>query len=162
VEGGRGGKGRAERESEESKKGWRAGRWVRARLNPTGEATREGTGRGTARGWCTSPPFFGKSRHICQIFVPEQNLADRSWARASERASERERERERTRIAGSEGTRRLKWIGFVRLYGACTCVYSTTNALISSLAPETSPPSPPISGQTCQLLREIIASNVTR
>lgn len=22
----------------------------------------------------TSPPFFGKSRHICQIFVREQNL----------------------------------------------------------------------------------------
>lgn len=45
------------------------------RILGTSGGKREGRG-GEKEGVAerTSPPFFGKSRHICQIFVREQNL----------------------------------------------------------------------------------------
>lgn len=46
------------------------------RILGTNGGKREGRGEGEKEGVAerTSPPFFGKSRHICQIFVREQNL----------------------------------------------------------------------------------------
>lgn len=87
-------------------------------LGPWWKLLRQGEGNG-GRGWCTSPPFFGKSRHICQIFVREQNLADHP------RRERRERE--------DRGMRRLKWIGFVP-YIRCMCIYD--ECLNFSLSPE--------------------------